>query len=177
MKKRRLDFDVDKITSSIENVLTKEVFETEVVRVLDERALRAGTSHWSFDWAMELKDSTREVHALFKKGDYSEYHGLVSFTDKGDHLFMDLLESAPMNKGKTKRYSGVAANLVAFLCKKSLEKGYRGVVAFEPKSKLIEHYEKMLGAQRFAPNKMFIDTKEAYALIHQYFPDFFHDRL
>ncbi|HET6399910.1 MAG TPA: hypothetical protein VFH95_00775 [Candidatus Kapabacteria bacterium] len=177
MKKRYLDFKVDTLTSSIENVRTGEVFETEIMRVLDEHALRKGTFGWAFDWVTEWDHPNREVYALFKKGAYSEYHGLVSCTDKGDHIFMDLLENAPSNKGRAKLYSGVAANLVAFLCKKSLENGYRGVVAFEPKTKLIEHYEKMLGAQRFAPNKMFINTKEAYALIHQYFPDFFHDRL
>jgi hypothetical protein len=34
-----------------------------------------------------------------------------------DHVFMHLVESAPFNKGKTKLYSGVPGNLVAFACK------------------------------------------------------------
>jgi hypothetical protein len=38
--------------------------------------------------------------------------GLISITDKGDHIFMDLIESAKFNKGKSKLYKGVAGNLV-----------------------------------------------------------------
>jgi hypothetical protein len=170
-KKPRLDFEVDKLTNSIENTLTGEVFETEIVRQIDEMILRSRTRNWAFDWVYELNQSEREVFALIKKGDSSVYHGLLSLTDKFDHTFMDLLESAPFNKGREKRYSGVAANLVAFACKRSFDRGYRGLVVFEPKTRLMDHYENMLGAQRFTSNRMFIDTKDAYTLVKRYFPD------
>ena len=91
---------------------------------------------------------------------------------------MPLIESAKFNKGKQKLYKGVAGNLVAFGCKASFEKGYDGVVSFIAKSQLINHYSKTLGAKQFAnSNRMFIDTKEAYTLVKQYFKDFNYGKL
>jgi hypothetical protein len=87
--------------------------------------------------------------------------GIISLTDKSDHIFMDLIESAKFNKGKKKLYKGVAGNLVAFACKISFEKGYDGVVSFIPKTQLIDHYTLTLGAKLFGGNRMFIDTREA----------------
>lgn len=99
-------------------------------------------------------------------------HGIISFTDKDDHVFMDLIESAKFNKGNKKLYHGVAGNLVAFACKTSFEKGYDGIVSFIAKTQLIEHYKLTLGAKLFSGNRMFIDTKEAYILTIKYFKNF-----
>jgi len=99
-------------------------------------------------------------------------HGLIGLTDKSDHIFMDLIESAKFNKGKTKLYRGVAGNLVAFACKVSFEHKYEGVVSFIAKTQLVKHYEETLGAKLFGGTRMFIDTKEAYILTTKYFKDF-----
>ncbi len=82
---------------------------------------------------------------------------------------MNLLESAPHNFGNNKIYEGVAGNLVAFSCKLSFEYGHDGYVAFEPKTKLIEHYRKTLKAQLISSNRMIINTKAASILIDRYF--------
>jgi hypothetical protein len=39
--------------------------------------------------------------------------------DKGDHIFVNLIENAPFNIGKKKLYEGVPGNLFAFACKLS----------------------------------------------------------
>ena len=62
---------------------------------------------------------------------------------------MDLLESAPFNRGKNKVYEGVAGNLVAHACKVSFQHGFEGYVSFTAKTKLIDHYTKTLGAIQF----------------------------
>lgn len=103
--------------------------------------------------------------------------GLISVTDKGDHIFMDLIESASFNKGKKKLYTGVAGNLVAFACKLSFERGCDGVVSFIAKTQLIEHYRLTLSAKLFAGNRMFIDTSEALILVTKYFKDFDYGKL
>ncbi|MDP2887955.1 MAG: hypothetical protein Q8P34_03190 [Bacteroidota bacterium] len=91
---------------------------------------------------------------------------------------MSLIESAKFNKGKHKLYRGVAGNLVAFGCKVSFEKGYGGVVSFIAKTKLIEHYRLTIGAKQFGEsNRMFIDTKEAFLLVKQYFKNFSNGKL
>jgi len=99
-------------------------------------------------------------------------HGLLSLIDKGDHIFMDYIESEIFNKGKNKLYRGVAGNLVAFACKMSFELNYEGVVSFIAKTQLIAHYEQTLGAKIFGGNRIFIDTKEAFILTTKYFKDF-----
>ena len=50
---------------------------------------------------------------------------------------MHLVESAPFNKGKSKAYSGVPGNLVAFACRLSFQRGYEGNVSFISKRNLL----------------------------------------
>ena len=58
---------------------------------------------------------------------------------------MPLIESNIFNRGAKKIYLGVPGNLVAFACKVSFENGYDGYVSFESKTKLKEHYQKIVG--------------------------------
>jgi hypothetical protein len=95
--------------------------------------------------------------------------GLLSISIESDHIYMDLLESAPFNIGRQKLYEGVAGNLVAYACKTSFQKGYDGFVAFTAKTRLIKYYEKTLGAYHFKNQRMIIDTKPAKFLVNKYF--------
>lgn len=82
---------------------------------------------------------------------------------------MHLVESAPFNKGKTKIYSGVPGNLVAFACRLSFQRGFEGNVSFISKTKLVEHYVRTLGAIHFVGGLMIIETRVALKLIYKYF--------
>lgn len=93
----------------------------------------------------------------------------VSTIKEKDHVFMNLLESAPFNVGENKLYEGVAGNLVAYACKVSFQKGFDGFVSFTAKSNLIEHYAETLGAIHFKNQRMIIDTKAAMFLVSKYF--------
>ena len=90
-------------------------------------------------------------------------------TIEEDHVFVNLLESAPFNIGKGKIYEGVAGNLVAYACKISFQKGFEGYVAFTAKTKLIDHYEKALGAYHFKNQRMIIESQPARVLVEKYF--------
>ena len=142
-----IDITIDKLTNSIENVITGDKFDTEInpVEKSDLRVVKKGNG-WKFDWKYEFDQPERSVCKLSVAGNPNVIQGLISFSDKGDHLFMHLIESAPFNIGRRKVYVGIPGNLVAFLCKESLDKGYEGFVVFISKSKLVEHYERMLGA-------------------------------
>ncbi len=174
---RRLNFEVDKLTNSIENTLTGEIFETEIVRLHSEDIRLLKHSKWRFNWRTELKSEGREVYALVTKENLSIPHGIMSIEDMDDHFFLHLIENASFNKGHTKLYAGVAPNLVAFACKKSFEKEYGGALAFIAKTALIEHYESTLGAKRFAGNRMLLETPAAFILVTRYFKDFDNARL
>jgi len=88
---------------------------------------------------------------------------------ESDYVFMNLIESAPFNRGKNKLYEGVAGNLVAYACKVSFQKGNEGFVAFDAKTKLIAHYEKTLGAYLFGKQRMIIVRETAQILVDKYF--------
>jgi hypothetical protein len=137
-KEIELDFEIDKLTNSIENAVSGEVFDTLIIHVTEIKQVKK--ADWSFNWQTDIKDKTRSVFKLTTLNNQDIIHGLISLTDKGDHIFMDLIESAKFNKGKNKLYRGVAGNLVAFACKTSFEKGYDGVVSFVAKTQLIDHY-------------------------------------
>lgn len=172
MKKQQntaLDFIIDKLTNSIENALTGEVFDTEVVQLTSAAAKQIKKAEWRFDWHKELKDKTKEVYKLTTANNPTVIHGLLSLEDKGDHIFMHLIESAKFNKGKAKVYAGVSGNLVAYACKVSFDKGYAGFLAFDAKSVLIKHYEETLHATHFRGLRMFIEPRAAHRLIEQYF--------
>lgn len=180
MKKRKLtalDFEVDKLINSIENALTGEVFVTVITLLSTNDTKQIKKTDWLFDWHGELKNDEKEVYKLTTENNPSIIHGLISFTDKHDHIFMDLIETAKFNKGKKKLYNGVAGNLVAFCCKTAFERKYDGYVSFIAKTQLIEHYQKTLGAQLFGGNRMYIDTRQATILVNKYFKDFDYGKL
>jgi len=169
-KKIHLDFVIDKLTNSILNTISGDSFPTEVSR-LTKGDLKQVTKKigWNFNWKQELDNNSREVYKLTIANNPNIIQGLMSFTIKPDHVYMDLLESAPFNLGRNKLYEGVPGNLVAYACKISFLNGFEGFTSFTAKTKLIKHYEKSLGAYHFSNHLMIIETKVAQQLIDKYF--------
>jgi hypothetical protein len=109
------------------------------------------------------------VYKLVTEREPEVIHGLLSLENKEDHVFMHLIESAPFNIGKDKKYLGVCGNLTAYGCKLSKEFGFGGVIAFISKTALIPHYEKTLGAIHLGGGRMGIHELNAQKLIDNYF--------
>jgi len=163
-----LDIVIDRLTNSIRNTISDDIFNTEIIEVkLTEKGL--AKKDWAFDWKYEIRQNDRKVFKLVIENNPDIIQGLISITDNLDHIFMNLIESSKFNKGKRKLYEGVPGNLVAFACRLSFEKGYDGIVSFIAKTILIKHYERTLGAKIFRGNQMYIDTPEALKLLRQYF--------
>lgn len=173
MKKKQLnylDFEVDKLTRSIENVASGDSFQTEITHLtLADLKQVSKKKGWLFNWKSELKHIHREVFKLTIQGNPGVIQGVVSFSIEEDHIYIHLIESAPFNKGKNKVYLGVPGNLVAYGCRLSFQKGFEGFVSFHAKTKLIDHYMKSLGAYHFGGHLMIIDTIPASVLIEKYF--------
>ena len=169
MKNIGLYFIIDKLTNSIENILTGEVFDTDIIKLASGDIKHIKKADWQFDWINELKDKTKQIYKLTTVNNKTIIQGLVSIEDKQDHIFMHLIESAKFNKGKGKVYFGVPGNLVAFACKVSVDKAYDGFLAFDAKSALIKHYQESLHATHFRGLRMFIEPSAALNLISQYF--------
>ena len=169
-KKIGLDFIIDKLTNSIENVLTGDSFATDI-SILKSSDLKTVSkkNKWQFNWKEEFSQPERDVYKLTIINNSTIIQGLISLEIKSDYVYMHLVESAPFNKGKTKVYSGVPGNLVAFACKLSFQRGHEGNLSFLSKTQLIEHYEKTLGAFHFGGRVMIIETNAALKLINKYF--------
>lgn len=165
-----LDFEIDKLTNSIENVVSGESFSTQLIRLsrADLKNLRK-KGGWLFNWKNELESLDCEVYKLVIPSNPDVVHGVISLTFKTDHVAINLLESSSINRGKGKLYHGVAGNLVAFACSLSFQRGHEGNVAFTAKTKLIEHYTDTLGAVHIGSGRMIITSANAKKLIDNYF--------
>jgi len=170
LKHIALDFEIDKLTNSIENAVTGERCPTKVVPVTkDDLANIKKDKTWLFDWSKEHKNTNCCVYKLTTEQNPQVIQGLVCLEIMSDHVFMHLIESACFNRGATKMYRGVMGNLVAFGCKLSFEKGLGGCLSFIAKTELIQHYIDALGAFCFGARTMIIETTAAMKLIQKYF--------
>jgi hypothetical protein len=168
-KKIFVDIEIDKLTNSIENTVSGDIFDTEIFQLFARDSKLIKKADWEFKWQEQVKLNDRKTYKLVIKDNPTIIQGLISLSDQGDHIYMHLIESAKFNKGKAKIYAGIPGNLVAFACKLSFEMGYEGYLAFDAKTALIKHYEDTLYATHFRGTKMMIETPAANRLINQYF--------
>lgn len=164
-----VEIEIDRLTNSIENTVSGDVFNTDIFLLSGKDSKQINKADWLLNWQEQLKLNERETYKLVIQNNQKIIQGLVSLSDRGDHIYMHLIESAKFNKGKSKIYTGVPGNLVAFACKLSFEKGYEGYVAFDAKTALVRHYQETLYATHFKGTKMMIETPAARRLINQYF--------
>ena len=90
MKKRKpiaLDFVIDKLSNSIENILTGDSFTTEI-SLISGADLKSVTKKggWLFDWKYELKQPEREVYKLTIHNNPNIIQGLTSIEIRSDHI-------------------------------------------------------------------------------------------
>jgi hypothetical protein len=173
VKKRQapgLDFRIDKLTNSIENVQSGDRFPTDV-SLLTTSELKNITKKngWRFNWSDEIKVPERDIFKLTISNNPNIIQGIISLEVKSDHVYIHLIESAPFNIGRNKTYFGIPANLVAFACKLSFQRGGEGYVSFTAKTTLIDHYIESLGAVHFGGRLMVITAPVALKLIDKYF--------
>lgn len=166
----QLDFVIDKLTNSIQNTISGDSFATEVLRLTNSDLKQiTKTNGWNFNWKSELRDNSKDLFKLTITNNPNIIQGLLSISIEQDHVYMHLLENASFNIGKNKLYEGVPGNLVAHACKVSFQQGHNGFVAFTAKTRLIEHYEKTLGAYTIGGHRMIIATDAAKILVDKYF--------
>ena len=54
MGKKEIDIEIDRLTNSIENSVTGEVFDTKVVRLDKSGKMNIQPAEWLFDWEEKL---------------------------------------------------------------------------------------------------------------------------
>lgn len=64
-KPQYIDVEIDKLTNSIENIITGDSFQTDVT-LIDKHDIRSikKKNGWLFDWKNEYKQPDRDVYKL-----------------------------------------------------------------------------------------------------------------
>ncbi len=89
-KKTFLEVEIDKLTNSIENRTTGEVFDTKIIPLIDDKKKQIKKREWLFDWHEQFLYSDRAIYKLTvagvafacKKAFERGYEGYVSFFAK-----------------------------------------------------------------------------------------------
>ena len=165
-----LDFEIDKLTRSIENTITGESCPTEILLATAEDIAQIKEAKtWQFDWGKEYRTPKRKTYKLTTIADPQTIQGLMSMEIEQNYIRMHLIESANFNIGKGKVFMGVLGNLVAFACKAAFDRKFNGAVAFYAKTKLIEHYKNALGAVHVGGHLMVLEGHASLSLVNKYF--------
>ncbi|MDX2173680.1 MAG: hypothetical protein SFY56_11215 [Bacteroidota bacterium] len=165
-RKKGIDVEIDKLTNSIVNVISGEVFQTEFSKVTSKEIKKRD---WLFDWEFELKDKNSTVLKMTTVENKKIIQGLISYSIEDNYVFVNLVENAVFNRGEKKIYEGVGGNLFAYACKLSFDLGFGGFVSFKVKTALINYYKKTLGAEVALEQRMYIGNVAALKLVIQYF--------
>jgi len=82
-----LDFVVDKLTNSIENIITGDSFTTEIsVVTRNDLKLTSKKNGWVFNWLAEFKQPERDIYKLTIVNNPNVIQGLLSVQVKSDHI-------------------------------------------------------------------------------------------
>ena len=95
MKKREpISIEIDKLTNSIENRITGDSFDTQILEV-DKSDLKFFEKNWNFNWKLEFK-SSGTVYKLIIEENYNVIQGLISLSYKEGFVFVELIENADL---------------------------------------------------------------------------------
>lgn len=160
---------IGKRSNYIEDRLTDERYYIDILP-LSRHDLKQvlKKNGWHFNWRSEFLHKHHTVYKLIIQGD-TILQGLISIEIVPDHIELPLIETAPHNFGRNKKYNRVAGNLVAFACKASFDLGFEGNTAFKAKTLLIQHYMNTFGAEVINKNRMAITTDVAKKLVNLYY--------
>ena len=170
-----VDIEIDGLTNCLVNRTTGEECDTQY-RLISKTITKADAEKlkaegWLFDWSIPHSNGY-EIYELLIKGS-DECQGLIALKHIRDQLYthVDVVESAPKNRGKNGKYQGVGAHLFAIACKLSWDVGNEGFVQFKAKTDLVEHYRETLKAKNIDAQTMYIDSHAALNLIKTYFSE------
>ena len=88
MKKQKeilVDIEIDKLTNSIENAVSGDVFDTDIFQLFAKADKQINKADWLFKWHEQVKLTDRETYKLVIKDNPKIIQGLISIEDKQDH--------------------------------------------------------------------------------------------
>jgi hypothetical protein len=135
--------------------------EIKIDKPMAERLKNQG---WLFDWSKYRNQPLIKLTVSAS----DDIQGLITYHDDKGFTFVDLVESAPHNRGLNKKYKNVGLRLFAIAAQHSLKVGNEGFISCKPKTKLYEHYIKMLGALPLPNGNLYLNTEASTKLVKKY---------
>jgi hypothetical protein len=134
---------------------------------MKKRQIPLKKNGWNFNWKSAYQ-SEGDAYVIYV--DSVTVEGALFLKHEDGMTIMDLLEVAPHNYGKDKRYDHVAGCLIAHACKESFKKegGYKGYLVFVSKTSLMKLYMEKYGAEIAVGQRMFISPEQGEQLIDKY---------
>ena len=77
---RKIDIEIDKLTRSIENAITGDSFQTEVLKISSSDLKLLKKSDWVFDWQKESRSNNKIVYKLVIRDNPKIIQGLIKPT-------------------------------------------------------------------------------------------------
>jgi len=142
----------------------------EVLKLNEAKALKDHGWEQPFDWSLYIGLQSTTPYKLLIVGN-NIIQGAVAYQIKDDHLFIDLLESAPFNRYNhpQREFVNVADILLGEVCLQSFFHNKDGFVSFIPKSKLYSYYAERFNAKLGGRGLMYLDSVAALRLIKLYY--------
>ena len=76
-KKILVDIEIDKLTNSIENAVSGDVFDTDIFQLFAKDSKQINKADWQFKWQEQVKLTDREVYKLVIKNNPKIIQGLI----------------------------------------------------------------------------------------------------
>jgi len=139
--------------------------EVKIEPVTSKDYQRIVKSRYYFDWRTEREN---EVYKLSVLGS-GEILGLISLVEHDDRrIQINLLAVSRENRGKMKKYGGIAGNLIAWACRESVKRfAENACVSLVPKTQLVRHYMKEYGMVE-AGRSLFLSDGPLLKIIEKY---------
>jgi hypothetical protein len=167
----KIDVLIDTLTPCLTETATGKIFQTTFSLASADEIKGLRKKGWNFDWTQdELK--TTNIYKLLVEGD-AAIQGLVSAEVVRGAVYVHLVESAPHNLGKNKKFEGVGGHLFAIAIKLSYANGFGGYIFMDAKNmELVKHYHDMLGAElvntRYHAYRVAVSEENAREIIDKY---------
>ncbi|BCN30291.1 hypothetical protein [Anaeromicropila herbilytica] len=167
-----IDIYMDAFTPCLLDRETNEFVDT-TYSIIDKSEIPCLTKkgflmEWN-SWFIKRK----EIYQLNLKDD-DNIQGLIALEKRSAEMavHINLMESAPHNQGKNKKYLGVGGHLFAIAIEQSIQLGFDGFIYFEAKNmELIKHYHESFGAELIGighPYRMVLDEVKSKILLEKY---------
>jgi len=141
------------------------------VRISHSQARLLNEQGWPFDWSVAAIDLLTDASVVKAAIVDDVIQGLIEYelVELDQYAFAHKLEIAPHNRGKNRRYTGIAGVLLAFVARESFNAGYDGFVVFVSKTALYDYYIKQYGVKPLPGMlRLHFDTAASERLIQKY---------